>query len=82
MASAETGYFGELLLSAPVARALREMGYREPTPIQREAIPPFLAGKDVSFQPLNLPREPWSSMVLSLKLENYPSPLCSPFEMA
>ncbi|GIW11023.1 MAG: hypothetical protein KatS3mg061_2080 [Dehalococcoidia bacterium] len=47
MAPPETGDFGELLLSAPVARALREMGYREPTPIQREAIPPFLAGKDV-----------------------------------
>jgi ATP-dependent RNA helicase DeaD len=47
VAPPETGYFGELLLSAPVARALREMGYHEPTPIQREAIPPFLAGKDV-----------------------------------
>jgi ATP-dependent RNA helicase DeaD len=41
------GTFGDLTLSAPVARALREMGYTAPTPIQREAIPPFLEGEDV-----------------------------------
>jgi ATP-dependent RNA helicase DeaD len=42
-----TGTFGDLILSAPVARALADMGYTEPTPIQREAIPPFLEGEDV-----------------------------------
>ena len=26
---------------------LDELGYEEPTPIQREAIPPLLAGRDV-----------------------------------
>lgn len=41
------GTFGDLILSAPVARALRDMGYTAPTPIQREAIPPFLEGEDV-----------------------------------
>lgn len=39
--------FGTLTLSAPVARALSEMGYTIPTPIQTEAIPPFLEGEDV-----------------------------------
>lgn len=39
--------FGDLTLSADIARALREMGYTAPTPIQREAIPPFLEGEDV-----------------------------------
>ncbi|MCS7003597.1 MAG: DEAD/DEAH box helicase, partial [Dehalococcoidia bacterium] len=42
-----TGTFGALTLSAPVARALRDMGYVAPTPIQANAIPPLLAGQDV-----------------------------------
>ncbi|MFN8534042.1 MAG: DEAD/DEAH box helicase [Dehalococcoidia bacterium] len=42
-----TGTFGHLTLSAPIARALCEMGYTAPTPIQSEAIPPFLEGEDV-----------------------------------
>ena len=39
--------FDELNLIAPLLRAVREMGYGEPTPIQRETIPPVLAGRDV-----------------------------------
>src|SRR4051812_38967205 len=39
--------FGDLELSAPVARAIKEMGYSIPTPIQSEAIPPFMMGEDL-----------------------------------
>ena len=37
-------------LSPEVAQAIEEMGYETPTPIQREAIPPMLAGRDVIGQ--------------------------------
>ena len=39
--------FDQLGLSAPLLRALEEKGYREPTPIQAEAIPAVLAGRDL-----------------------------------
>ncbi len=39
--------FDELGLSAELLRAVAGRGYREPTPIQRQAIPPVLAGRDV-----------------------------------
>jgi len=39
--------FSELNLSEPVQRAIAEMGYRHPTPIQAQAIPVVLAGRDV-----------------------------------
>ena len=39
--------FRELGLNAPILRALTQAGYTEPTPIQRQAIPPALAGRDV-----------------------------------
>ena len=39
--------FRELGLSAPILRALDEQGYETPTPIQIQAIPPALAGRDV-----------------------------------
>ncbi len=39
--------FDELGLSAELLRAVAARGYREPTPIQRQAIPPVLAGRDV-----------------------------------
>lgn len=42
-----TGLFGQIKLSAPIAQALKDMGYTEPTPIQRQGIPPFLAGDDL-----------------------------------
>lgn len=42
--------FAELGLEIPVLRAAAAMGYKEPTPIQRELIPPVLAGKDVMGQ--------------------------------
>ena len=39
--------FQRLGLSAPILKALEAEGYTEPTPIQRQAIPPALAGRDV-----------------------------------
>ncbi len=39
--------FSELGLSEPIQRAIAEMGYLHPTPIQAQAIPFVLAGRDV-----------------------------------
>jgi ATP-dependent RNA helicase RhlE len=39
--------FQELGLIAPITKALDEMGYQRPSPIQEKAIPPALAGRDV-----------------------------------
>jgi ATP-dependent RNA helicase DeaD len=42
--------FTELGLSEPLLEALRRLGYEDPTPIQEQAIPELLAGKDVIGQ--------------------------------
>ncbi|HET9845310.1 MAG TPA: DEAD/DEAH box helicase [Nitrospira sp.] len=42
--------FAALGLEARLLATLEALGYEEPTPIQREAIPPLLAGKDVLGQ--------------------------------
>ncbi|HZZ44272.1 MAG TPA: DEAD/DEAH box helicase [Tepidisphaeraceae bacterium] len=42
--------FESLGLDARLVGTLAELGYEEPTPIQREAIPPLLEGKDVIGQ--------------------------------
>ncbi|MES9845181.1 MAG: DEAD/DEAH box helicase, partial [Candidatus Sedimenticola sp. 6PFRAG5] len=39
--------FETLGLSADILRAVKEQGYSEPTPIQRQAIPVVLQGKDI-----------------------------------
>lgn len=39
--------FSDLQLIEPILRAIKKEGYIEPTPIQEEAIPLLLAGKDV-----------------------------------
>jgi superfamily II DNA/RNA helicase len=39
--------FADLGLSEPVLRAIAEIGYRHPTPIQEQAIPVVLMGRDV-----------------------------------
>ena len=39
--------FDTLGLSAGLLRAIGEQGYNEPTPVQRQAIPVILQGKDV-----------------------------------
>ena len=40
-------YFSDLNLIDPLLRALRAEGYQQPTPIQRQAIPHVLAGRDL-----------------------------------
>jgi ATP-dependent RNA helicase DeaD len=42
--------FAELGLSGQILEALHEVGYEAPTPIQEEAIPPLLEGRDVIGQ--------------------------------
>ncbi|NCB64523.1 MAG: DEAD/DEAH box helicase, partial [Clostridia bacterium] len=39
--------FENLNLNKPILDALRETGYTVPTPIQEQAIPPALAGRDL-----------------------------------
>ena len=45
----QTG-FADLALLPELRHALSGLGYEEPTPIQREAIPPLLAGRDLIGQ--------------------------------
>ena len=42
--------FAELGLSEPLLAALAHLGYEQPTPIQEQAIPELLAGRDVIGQ--------------------------------
>ena len=42
--------FADLQLRPELRKALTSLGYEEPTPIQREAIPPLLAGHDLLGQ--------------------------------
>jgi superfamily II DNA/RNA helicase len=39
--------FADLPLASPILKAIAECGYEKPTPIQAEAIPPALAGRDL-----------------------------------
>jgi ATP-dependent RNA helicase DeaD len=45
-----TDTFDALNLSAPTLAGLRRMGITEPTPVQAQAIPPLLAGRDALVQ--------------------------------
>ena len=40
-------YFTDLGLAQPLVRALEATGYDTPTPIQAQAIPPLLEGRDL-----------------------------------
>ena len=40
-------YFSDLGLAEPLLRALAEKGYNDPTPIQRQAIPSLIEGRDL-----------------------------------
>jgi ATP-dependent RNA helicase DeaD len=42
--------FNDLALTDPLLRALQDVGYENPSPIQAETIPPLLAGRDVLGQ--------------------------------
>ena len=46
----DTGTFADLALRPELLDALTSLGYEEPTPIQREAIPPLLEGRDLLGQ--------------------------------
>ncbi len=48
--SSPTASFAELGLPEPLLRALTEVGYESPSPIQAATIPPLLAGRDVLGQ--------------------------------
>ncbi|WP_294913736.1 DEAD/DEAH box helicase, partial [Sulfuricurvum sp. UBA5598] len=39
--------FTDLNLSAPILKAVAEEGYTTPTPVQAQAIPPILEGRDM-----------------------------------
>ena len=47
---ADASGFAELGLAAGLCRALSGLGYEEPTPIQRAAVPPLIAGRDLVGQ--------------------------------
>ena len=40
-------YFSDLGLAEPLVRALETKGYTDPTPIQKQAIPALLKGRDI-----------------------------------
>src|SRR5437588_2580520 len=44
------GGFRELNIDDDILRAVDEVGYEQPTPIQRQAIPPLLEGRDLVAQ--------------------------------
>jgi ATP-dependent RNA helicase DeaD len=46
----ELPLFSELGLSEPIARAINDLGFEMPTPIQARSIPPLLAGRDLIGQ--------------------------------
>jgi ATP-dependent RNA helicase DeaD len=48
--SAADGAFAALGLDPALVAALATLGYEEPTPVQRETIPPLLAGRDLLGQ--------------------------------
>src|SRR5215212_22220 len=50
MATGFSPGFATLGLEASLLATLESLGYEEPTPIQREAIPPLLAGRDLLGQ--------------------------------
>jgi ATP-dependent RNA helicase DeaD len=50
MTAAPVTAFDQLNLSAPIFKALEEVGYETPSPIQAQTIPPLLAGKDMVGQ--------------------------------
>jgi len=50
MTKPKTATFASLGIAPALVEALTALGYEEPTPIQREAIPPLLAGRDLLGQ--------------------------------
>ena len=50
MSSESVSRFAQFALSPPVLKAVEQVGYEAPSPIQAEAIPPLLAGRDLLGQ--------------------------------
>ena len=50
MTMMQTNNFGELKLDKRIVAAVKEMGFEEPSPIQQQAIPLLLEGKDIIGQ--------------------------------
>ena len=50
MSAADDTTFADLALRDELLAALTGLGYEEPTPIQREALPPLLEGRDLLGQ--------------------------------
>jgi ATP-dependent RNA helicase DeaD len=50
MSEDTTTSFADLALAAPLLKAIDEVGYEAPSPIQAAAIPPLLAGRDLLGQ--------------------------------
>ena len=50
MTTMQTDNFGDLVLEKRVVAALKDMGFEEPSPIQQQAVPPLLEGKDIIGQ--------------------------------
>jgi ATP-dependent RNA helicase DeaD len=48
--TADAGTFAALGLSEPILKAIADLGYEAPTPIQEKTIPPLLAGRDLLGQ--------------------------------
>jgi ATP-dependent RNA helicase DeaD len=48
--AADSGTFADLGLRPELLNALTALGYEEPTPIQREAVPPLIGGQDLQGQ--------------------------------
>jgi ATP-dependent RNA helicase DeaD len=46
----DTQTFAALGISEPILKAIAEVGYEAPTPIQEKTIPPMLAGRDLIGQ--------------------------------
>ena len=60
--------FQDLRLSEPLLRAIGEKGYTDPTPIQQQAIPPALEGRDLQLlaaEPAPKGRRPIRALVLT-----------------
>lgn len=48
--STETVRFDQFPLAAPILKAIQEVGYETPSPIQEASLPPLLEGKDILGQ--------------------------------
>ena len=45
--AAEAGHFGDLTIHPKIAKAIDDLGFMAPTPVQAKAIPVMLAGHDL-----------------------------------